>query len=73
MPITTYKTELLGRVCISTIVDLPIKGEAIYVPKPGEVIEQITIAEVKGHPNMVTVAVIISHKDTSSHKAKHNA
>ena len=73
MPITTYKTEVLGRSCISSIVELPIRGEAIYVPKDGEVIEQITIGEVKGHPNMVTVAVIISQKDSPYYKAKNNA
>lgn len=60
MPIKTFKAELMGRTCISTVVEMPITGEAIYVVKPDEVIQQISIAEVKGHPDMITVAMILA-------------
>lgn len=60
MPIKTFKSELLGRTCISTVIEMPVTGEAIYVVKPDEVIEQISIGEVKGHPDMITVAMILA-------------
>ena len=61
MALKTYKASLLGRDCISTIIETPHKGEYIYVPKEGEVIEQVSISEVNNHPELITVALIISH------------
>ena len=60
MPLKTFKTDLLGRTCISTVIETPVTGEYIYVVKDDEVIKQISIAEVKGHPDMITVAMILA-------------
>lgn len=62
MPLKTFKSEVLGRTCISTIVELPIKGGFSFVPKTNETIEQISISEVKGHEDLITIAMII-HTD----------
>ncbi len=62
MPIKTYRADIpeLSRTCISTIVELPVTSNMIYVPKAGEHIESVEIAPVKGHANMFSVAIILS-------------
>lgn len=60
MPLKTFKSEVLGRTCISTIVELPIKGGFTFVPKTNETIESISISEVEGHNDLINIAMIIS-------------
>ena len=67
MGIKCYKADIpeLSRTCISTIVELPIDSEKVFVPAHNEVIEQVCIAPVKDHKDMVTVAIVLSHPSTS--------
>lgn len=62
MPIKTYRADIpeLSRTCISTIIELPVSSDMIYVPKAGEHIESVEIAPVKGHKDMLSVAIILS-------------
>lgn len=60
MPLKTYKLELLGRTCISTVVELPVTSEFIYVPKENETITQVSISGVEGHDDIIGVAMIIA-------------
>ena len=60
MSLKTFKSEVLGRTCISTIVELPLKGGFSFVPKDNETITQISISEVEGHKELIAVAMIIA-------------
>lgn len=66
MSIKCYKADIpeLSRTCITTIIELPITNEQVFVPNEGDVIEQVCIGPVKDHKDMVTVAIILSHPTT---------
>ena len=73
MPIKTFKSEVLGRTCISTIIELPVHKEYIFVPNKGDIITQVSFSGVQGHDDLITVAMIIAKEDTPSIDAKADA
>ena len=62
MGVKCFKCEVpeLKRTCITAIIDYPIDGAHEYIPNKGERIESVSISTVKGHPEIVTLAIMLS-------------
>lgn len=72
MAIKCFKCEVpeLNRKCITGIIELPLKEGVQYEPDVAERIVSISVANVEGHPELITLAIMLEHVDTENEDAK---